>query len=219
MLQLSLNPALLASSDGQHMSFERSFRISIPAEQGARRLISYPCQWSYGNQLEENWDANSCNCATCFWMATWLSREPSRRKHEFSFHLISSSPFGVFLSVCVCDRIFNTAHMVSRTDINIRSRNTQTLLVDAMRLEAWVLIKTSAAQLRTGYNNPQLTITINPIVSPFIDQLVYTYLWDPFLQHDEAPARIDLYQTMLKICESKSSLDFIFGYMWMNVGH
>ena len=157
----------------EHMSFDRSFRISIPAEQGARRLISFPCQWSYGNQLEENWDAKSLNCATCFWMATWLSREPSRRKHEFSFHLISSPPFGVFLSVCVCDRIFNTVHMVSRTDINIRSRNTQTLLVGAMRLEAWVLIKTSAAQLRTGYNNPQLTITINPIVSPFVDQLVY----------------------------------------------
>ena len=27
--------------------------------QGARRLISYPCQRSYGNQLEESWDANS----------------------------------------------------------------------------------------------------------------------------------------------------------------
>ena len=26
---------------------------------GARRLISYPCQRSYGNQLEESWDANS----------------------------------------------------------------------------------------------------------------------------------------------------------------
>ena len=32
-------------------------------------------------------------------MATGLSRKPSRRNHEFSFHLISSSPFGVFLSV------------------------------------------------------------------------------------------------------------------------
>ena len=32
-------------------------------------------------------------------MATGLSRKPSRRNHEFSFHLISSSPFGVFLCV------------------------------------------------------------------------------------------------------------------------
>ena len=99
MLHMSLNPALRASSDGQHMSFDRSFRISLPAEQGARRLISYPCQRSYGNQLEENWDANSCTCTSCFWMATGLSRKPSRRKHEFSFHLISSSLRGV--SKCV----------------------------------------------------------------------------------------------------------------------
>ena len=35
-------------------------------------------------------------------MATGQSQKPSMRKHEFSFHLISSSPFGVFLSVCVC---------------------------------------------------------------------------------------------------------------------
>ena len=35
-------------------------------EQGARRLISHPCQRSYGNQLEESWDANSCTCILTF---------------------------------------------------------------------------------------------------------------------------------------------------------
>ena len=30
--------------------------------QGARRLISHPCQRSYRNQLEESWDAGSCTC-------------------------------------------------------------------------------------------------------------------------------------------------------------
>ena len=101
MLHMSLNPALRASPDRQHISLYRSFQISLPAEQAARRLMSHPCQRSYGNQLEENWDANSCTCTNCFWMATGLSRKPSRRKHKFSFHLISSSPFGVFLSVCL----------------------------------------------------------------------------------------------------------------------
>ena len=102
MIHMSLNPAFRASSDGQHMSFDRSFRISMPAEQGALRLISYLChlcQRSYGNQLEENWDPNSCTCTNCLWISTGLSRKPSRRKHEFSFYLGLSSPFGVFLSV------------------------------------------------------------------------------------------------------------------------
>ena len=31
-------------------------------KQGARRLISHPCQRSYGNQLEESWAAGSCTC-------------------------------------------------------------------------------------------------------------------------------------------------------------
>ena len=42
-------------------------------------------------------------------MATGLSRKPSRRNHEFSFHLISSSPFGVFLSVSCFSCTWNSA--------------------------------------------------------------------------------------------------------------
>ena len=42
-----------------------------------------------------------CTCSNLS-MATGQSQKPSRRKHEFSFHLISSSPFGVFLSVYMC---------------------------------------------------------------------------------------------------------------------
>ena len=91
MLHMSLNPAIRAASDGQHMSFDRSFRISIPAEQGARILISYPCREELGRQFLYLHDL--------FLNGNWAKPQPRRRKQEFSFHLISSSLFGVFLSL------------------------------------------------------------------------------------------------------------------------
>ena len=48
-------PPFLLSSTTEAVSI-------FPLMQGARRLISHPCQRSYGNQLEESWDAGSCTC-------------------------------------------------------------------------------------------------------------------------------------------------------------
>ena len=68
-----------------------------PRMQGARRLISHPCQRSYGNQLEESWDAGSCTCqgtvdhafplSVCFHGPSCYS--PQQVSHRSSLPLVS----------------------------------------------------------------------------------------------------------------------------------
>ena len=79
------------------------------SEQGARRLISHPCQRSYGNQLEENWDANSCTCIKLslkferFLNGNWAKPETQQAESRIliSSHFILSLR-GVSKRVCVC---------------------------------------------------------------------------------------------------------------------
>ena len=69
--------------------FQRHSNFDFSLLQGARKLISYPCQRSYGNQLEENWDANSC---TCIFLVKWPRAKPRTLHYTLLLWLNASLP-------------------------------------------------------------------------------------------------------------------------------
>jgi len=97
-LIVRLTPAPQAASDGQRVSFDRSFRMSIPAEQGHRDCVSI----RVNEATEISWKRIGTPIIVPARMVfEWNGAKPETQqaKHDFSFHLIPPSPFGGFLSV------------------------------------------------------------------------------------------------------------------------